>query len=127
MKRIHPVPVLLSLAACGGGAQTAPQSTPAPSADRPAPTPSAVPPTATTPALGAAAPAAQDGGGLAGTSWRLVKIRGSDDKTSVPDEPANYTLTFTADGSMAARIDCNRGRATWTSAEPDSCVSARWR
>jgi len=53
---------------------------------------------------------------LAGTSWRLVKFQGGDDTVLRPDEKAKYTLAFGADGSVSARIDCNRGRGTWKSA-----------
>jgi heat shock protein HslJ len=53
---------------------------------------------------------------LIGGTWRLVQFRGGDDTTVKPDDPAKYTLQFNADGSVAARIDCNRGRATWKSA-----------
>ena len=50
-----------------------------------------------------------------GTSWQLVKFQGGDDKTLTPDDKAKYTLQFNADSSLAARIDCNRGRGTWKS------------
>ena len=53
--------------------------------------------------------------GLGGTSWQLVKFQGGDGALLVPDEKAKYTFTFNADGSFAARIDCNRGRGAWTS------------
>jgi heat shock protein HslJ len=59
---------------------------------------------------GASAP-----GGLAGTSWQLVRFEGGDDAVLAPDDRAKYTLDFGADGRLAARIDCNRGRGTWTS------------
>lgn len=52
---------------------------------------------------------------LGGTSWRLVKFQGSDDTTVTPDDPAKYTISFGADGSLNARIDCNRGRGKWKS------------
>jgi para-nitrobenzyl esterase len=52
---------------------------------------------------------------LGGTSWQLVKFRGGDGTVLTPDEKAKYTLAFNADGSFAARIDCNRGRGSWTS------------
>jgi heat shock protein HslJ len=57
-------------------------------------------------------------GGLGGTSWRLVKFQGGDDTTLTPDDRSKYTLQFGADGSLTVRIDCNRGRGTWTSAGP---------
>ncbi len=55
---------------------------------------------------------------LGGTSWRLVRFQGSDDTTRTPDDPAKYTIQFNADGSLTARVDCNRGRGTWKSAGP---------
>ena len=56
--------------------------------------------------------------GLAGAAWRLVKFQGGDDTIVRPDDPAKYTLEFGADGIVTARIDCNRGRGTWTSSGP---------
>lgn len=55
---------------------------------------------------------------LAGTSWRLVKFQGGDGSVLEPDERAKYTFQFNADGTFAARIDCNRGRGGWTSPAP---------
>jgi heat shock protein HslJ len=127
MKRIHSILVLLALvclADCGGTGQNTAQSTPAPPAEKAPETPGAAPPAAaeSAPVPPAAAPAAplsapQDSG-LAGTSWRLVKIQGMDDKAVVPDDGAKYTLSFAADGAVAARIDCNRGRGSWKSEAP---------
>ena len=56
---------------------------------------------------------------LGGTSWQLVKFQGGDGKTLTPDDKAKYTITFGADGSVSARIDCNRGRGTWKSSGPN--------
>jgi heat shock protein HslJ len=53
---------------------------------------------------------------LAGTSWRLVRFEGGDDTVLTPDDPSKYTIELGADGQVAARIDCNRGRGTWKSA-----------
>jgi heat shock protein HslJ len=55
---------------------------------------------------------------LAGTSWQLVRFQGGDDTIVTPDDGEKYTLTFGSDGSLTARIDCNRGRGTWTSSGP---------
>jgi para-nitrobenzyl esterase len=71
------------------------------------------PPAATAPATSA---------NLAGTSWQLVKITGGDGKSVQPDDRSKYTLTFEADGSVVARIDCNRGHATWKAEAPDRLV-----
>ena len=56
---------------------------------------------------------------LGGTSWQLVKFRGSDDKTLTPDDGSKYTVMFQADGSVSVRIDCNRGRGGWKSSGPN--------
>ncbi|WP_448604670.1 carboxylesterase family protein [Thermoleptolyngbya sp.] len=58
-------------------------------------------------------------GELAGTSWQLVQFQGGDDTVLTPDDPAKYAIAFNADGSFSARIDCNRGRGTWTSDGPN--------
>jgi para-nitrobenzyl esterase len=52
---------------------------------------------------------------LAGTSWQLVKFQGGDDTVLRPDDKSKYTLAFTEDGNVNARIDCNRGRGAWKS------------
>jgi para-nitrobenzyl esterase len=57
--------------------------------------------------------------GLGGTSWRLVTFQGSDDTTLRPDDKAKYTIAFNQDGSLTARIDCNRGRGSWKSSGPN--------
>lgn len=62
------------------------------------------------------APTVQAGeGGLAGTSWQLVRISSMDDSETTPDESAKYTLSFGEDGRVAVRADCNRGQGSWTS------------
>jgi heat shock protein HslJ/membrane-bound inhibitor of C-type lysozyme len=61
----------------------------------------------------------QDSGELGGTSWQLVKFEDSDGKVMTPDDRSKYTITFGTDGSMTARIDCNRGRGTWKSEGPN--------
>jgi heat shock protein HslJ len=33
--------------------------------------------------------------------------------TTRPDDPDKYTITFNMDGSLAARLDCNRGVGPW--------------
>lgn len=55
-------------------------------------------------------------GGLAGTRWRLENFQSSDDAQGAtqPANPANYGLEFQADGTLAMRLDCNRGTAQWT-------------
>lgn len=56
---------------------------------------------------------------LGGTSWQLVQFQSGDGTTLTPDEPEKYTIAFTADGGITMRIDCNRGRGTWTSSGPN--------
>jgi para-nitrobenzyl esterase len=56
---------------------------------------------------------------LGGTSWQLVRFQGGDGKVLTPDASAKYTIAFGADGSVSARIDCNRGRGGWKSAGPN--------
>jgi heat shock protein HslJ len=63
----------------------------------------------------AQAPSAAARSGLERTAWQLVAFRGSDDKTLTPGDGSNYTIDFRDDGQLNARIDCNRGRGTWTS------------
>jgi para-nitrobenzyl esterase len=44
-----------------------------------------------------------------------VRFQGGDGAVLVPDERSKYTLAFNADGTVNARIDCNRGRGGWKS------------
>jgi para-nitrobenzyl esterase len=53
---------------------------------------------------------------LGGTAWQLVTFRGGDGAVLAPDDKSKYTLRFDADGTVEARIDCNRGRGSWKSA-----------
>ena len=55
---------------------------------------------------------------LGGTSWQLVQVQGGDGKVLTPDDGSKYTLAFGADGSVNARIDCNRARGGWKSSGP---------
>ena len=48
-------------------------------------------------------------GSLGGTSRRLVKFEGGDEKTLTPDDPTKYTMRFESTGSISVCIDCNRG------------------
>ena len=56
---------------------------------------------------------------LAGTAWQLVQFQGGDDTVVKPDDETKYTIAFARDGSLTARIDCNRGRGMWTSSGPN--------
>jgi heat shock protein HslJ len=55
---------------------------------------------------------------LEGTAWTLVQIQSMDDTTTVPDDPAKYTLEFLPEGRAAMRADCNRGSGSWSSERP---------
>jgi heat shock protein HslJ len=72
-------------------------------------------------AFSAASPPSDSGSatgltGFAGTSWQLVKFQSMDDSVLKPDDRSKYTIEFQGDGRLVARIDCNRGIGTWTSA-----------
>lgn len=69
--------------------------------------------------MDAKAASSEDRASLAGTSWQLVKFQGGDDKISIPDNRAKYAISFNADSSVNVRFDCNRGRGTWKSPEPN--------
>ena len=53
--------------------------------------------------------------GLAGTNWRLVEFQSMDDGqgTKKPDNRDKYTITFHGDGSLTAKLDCNRAVGPW--------------
>jgi heat shock protein HslJ len=67
-------------------------------------------------AFSAQTPPPSSAAALGGTSWRLVRFQSGDGKILTPDDRSKYTLQFGADGSVTARIDCNRGRGVWKSA-----------
>lgn len=56
--------------------------------------------------------------GLGGTKWRLVEFQSMDDSqgTTRMADPGKYTVTFNHDGTIAARLDCNRAAGSWTQA-----------
>jgi para-nitrobenzyl esterase len=66
-------------------------------------------------AAACARPGARDES-IVGPTWQLVKFQGGDDTLLRPDDKSKYTLIFNADGTLSARIDCNRGRGSWKSA-----------
>lgn len=72
---------------------------------------------ASEPATGSQAPPAA-AASLAGTSWQLVRFEGGDGTVLLPDDSSKYTLEFGADGNVAVRLDCNRGRGTWKEPQP---------
>jgi para-nitrobenzyl esterase len=64
--------------------------------------------------------------GLAGTSWKLVKLQAGDETTLVPDEGSKYTITFRSDGRVVSRVDCNRGSSTWKSVRGNELQFGSW-
>ena len=52
---------------------------------------------------------------LASSSWQLVGFQGGDGTELKPDDPAKYTLEFDGKNGVSVRLDCNRGRGSWTS------------
>ena len=55
---------------------------------------------------------------LVGRTWQLVEIVSMDDRVDAPDDRSLYTMTFTADGTVQIRADCNRGTGAWASSAP---------
>lgn len=56
---------------------------------------------------------------LAGTEWRLVAIDTSGSTTTLtPALQARHTVAFADGGEMQLRLDCNRGRSSWTAGQP---------
>jgi heat shock protein HslJ len=51
---------------------------------------------------------------LAGTSWQWMQSTYEGDMVVLANDPSRYTITFNDDGSLAAQLDCNRGRGTYT-------------
>lgn len=51
---------------------------------------------------------------LENTTWQLVRFQMGRAPAMTPDDPAKYVVEFRAGGEVTARIDCNRGRGTWT-------------
>ena len=47
-----------------------------------------------------------------------MAFRGGDGTVIRPDDGSKYILAFSADGVLAARIDCNRARGGWKSPAP---------
>lgn len=64
--------------------------------------------------------------GLAGTSWKLVKLQGGDEVTSVPADASKYTITFGSNGRVTARVDCNRGGSSWKTPGANKLQFGSW-
>ena len=63
---------------------------------------------------------------LAGTSWKLVRLKADDESTLVPDDGSKYTITFGRNGRVSARVDCNRGGSTWRSSRANELQFGSW-
>ncbi|HTQ73210.1 MAG TPA: META domain-containing protein [Burkholderiales bacterium] len=57
--------------------------------------------------------------GLVGPTWQLVSFKGGDGRVEVPIDKSQFQLVFNANGSVFARLDCNRGNGTWKSPGPN--------
>ena len=55
---------------------------------------------------------------LIGPTWQLVKFQSSDGTELISSDLERYTLSFSENKRISAKIDCNRGMSSWTSAEP---------
>ena len=55
---------------------------------------------------------------LAGSTWRLVQLRSSNDSVYTPERSAVYTIKFGTDGRASVVGGCNRGSGTWTTTPP---------
>jgi heat shock protein HslJ len=53
---------------------------------------------------------------LIGTTWQLLTIESMSDEqpSTTIESPSEYTVTFSDDGQAGFRVDCNRGKSTWT-------------
>lgn len=118
VKQLYPVLVLLmlaalALAACGAPpAPAAPTAGPeqATSAPQAAPTQQAQPQQPTAQPQTAPSTAQQ----LTGKVWQWTKTAYNDGKTITVSTPANYTIEFMADGTLAIKADCNNVTGTYT-------------
>ncbi|HVP30846.1 MAG TPA: META domain-containing protein [Myxococcota bacterium] len=50
---------------------------------------------------------------LVGYVWRLVDVMGPGSAEESPVDADRYTLELVPDGSVVARVDCNRGHGRW--------------
>jgi heat shock protein HslJ len=67
------------------------------------------------------------GSGLAGTSWKLVKLQGGDGETTqVHRDGSKYTITFGSNGRVLSRVDCNRGGSTWKTRGANELQFGSW-
>ena len=59
---------------------------------------------------------------LAGSAWTLENFQSSDNAIGVlkPAAPDQYQLMLEADGSVAMKLDCNRGFGSWKATAVDA-------
>ena len=52
---------------------------------------------------------------MAETQWRLVRFQSMDDGVGeiTPEDPAVYTMTLNAYGTVQMHLNCNRAVGTW--------------
>ena len=70
-----------------------------------------------------AAPQPPTAGAPAGDSplhgtWQLFELLAADNSFVRPSGPAKYTMTLTADGRAAFKLDCNKGSGGWKASAP---------
>lgn len=53
-------------------------------------------------------------GPLSGTDWQWIMLENSDDTVYPVPNPARYTLSFAADGSLSGQADCNDIVGSWS-------------
>jgi heat shock protein HslJ len=65
---------------------------------------------------------------LAGTSWRLVEFQSMDDASGTirPDDPSNYTMRLSRDGTVTMRLNCNFASGTWSAESSHNSGSGRF-
>lgn len=68
-------------------------------------------------------------GPLAGTTWRLVRFQSMNDTIGEirPQDPAAYTMTLDADGSVRMQLNCNRAMGTWSAEPAGDAISGTFR
>lgn len=71
----------------------------------------------TTPDGGGAGGGGASASQLAGTSWRLAELQAGG-ATTRPADTSKYTMAFSADGTVALQLDCNRATGGWESSGP---------
>jgi heat shock protein HslJ len=60
---------------------------------------------------------------LTGVVWEWQALQSSNDTTTVPSNPATYTLEFLPDGRVAVHADCNRGRGRYQANPPQLTIT----